>query len=186
MKTVTGVVIGLFTIVLVSFGLGLRANSGGVARQAVASQAIPVSAAAAQTDQGWQTAGQQPVLVNCGPGMQTLVRPVSINGHQVSQVECVTANGAVYAGRPVQAAAYESPLYDARMSRPSPVYQQSAPRRVVSRTPQRSWAKTALVIGGTTATGAGVGGLIGGRKGALIGAAIGGGAGTIYEVQKRR
>ena len=44
-----------------------------------------------------------------------------------------------------------------------------------------NWTKTALVIGGSTASGAGIGGLIGGKKGALIGAAIGGGASTIYE-----
>jgi hypothetical protein len=63
-----------------------------------------------------------------------------------------------------------------------------APQRVVTRTveraPKRDWKKTALVIGGSTATGAGVGGIIGGKKGALIGAAIGGGASTLYEVAK--
>jgi hypothetical protein len=72
-----------------------------------------------------------------------------------------------------------------------------APRRIVStrqttrsvpaRSAQsgRDWRKTALVIGGTTATGAGLGAIFGGKKGALIGAAIGGGAGTLYEVKKR-
>jgi hypothetical protein len=50
----------------------------------------------------------------------------------------------------------------------------------------RSWKKTALVIGGSTAAGAGVGALVGGKKGALIGAAAGGAAGTAYEVHKRR
>jgi len=49
----------------------------------------------------------------------------------------------------------------------------------------RSWKKSALVIGGSTAAGAGVGALVGGKKGALIGAAAGGGAGTVYEVRKR-
>jgi hypothetical protein len=49
----------------------------------------------------------------------------------------------------------------------------------------RDWKKTALVIGGTTATGAGLGAIFGGKKGALIGAAIGGGASTIYEARKR-
>ena len=43
----------------------------------------------------------------------------------------------------------------------------------------RDWKKTALVIGGTTATGAGLGAIFAGKKGALIGAAIGGGASTI-------
>ena len=50
---------------------------------------------------------------------------------------------------------------------------------------QRSWGKTAMVIGGTSAGSAGIGGLIGGKKGALIGAAIGGGAASIYEARKR-
>jgi len=49
----------------------------------------------------------------------------------------------------------------------------------------RSWKKSALVIGGSTAAGAGVGALVGGKKGALIGAAAGAGAGTVYEVRKR-
>src|SRR6266850_1507023 len=57
-----------------------------------------------------------------------------------------------------------------------------AHRRVVR---HRSWKKSALVIGGSTAAGAGVGALVGGKKGALIGAAAGGGAGTVYEVRKR-
>lgn len=70
-----------------------------------------------------------------------------------------------------------------------------APRRVtttrrvstssVERPRGRDWKKTALVIGGTTATGAGLGAIFGGKKGALIGAAIGGGASSIYEARKR-
>ena len=55
----------------------------------------------------------------------------------------------------------------------------------VDRRRSRDWTKTALVIGGTTATGAGLGAIFGGRKGALIGAAIGGGASTLYEARKR-
>ncbi len=55
----------------------------------------------------------------------------------------------------------------------------------VDRSPRRDWTKTAMVIGGSTAAGAGLGGIFGGKKGALIGAAIGGGAGTLYEVSKR-
>jgi hypothetical protein len=55
----------------------------------------------------------------------------------------------------------------------------------VERRSNRDWQKSAMVIGGTTAAGAGLGAIFGGKKGALIGAAIGGGAGTIYEVKKR-
>jgi uncharacterized protein YcfJ len=67
---------------------------------------------------------------------------------------------------------------------------EEAPRQVVRRTvversPRRDWKKTALVIGGSSATGAGVGAIFGGKKGALIGAAIGGGASTIFETTRR-
>ena len=68
------------------------------------------------------------------------------------------------------------------------VYRNAAPaqRTVVARERSgRSWKKTAMVIGGSTAGGAGVGGLVGGKKGALIGAALGGGAASIYEASKR-
>lgn len=51
--------------------------------------------------------------------------------------------------------------------------------------PRRSVAKTALIIGGSAASGAGVGGMVGGKKGALIGAALGGGAASIYEATRR-
>ena len=55
----------------------------------------------------------------------------------------------------------------------------------VERRPGRDWKKTAMVIGGSGAAGAGLGAIFGGKKGALIGAAIGGGAGTLFEVSKR-
>jgi hypothetical protein len=53
------------------------------------------------------------------------------------------------------------------------------------RAPHRSAKKSALVIGGSTAAGAGVGALVGGKKGALIGGIAGGTAGSVYEVKKR-
>ena len=52
--------------------------------------------------------------------------------------------------------------------------------------PNRSWTKTAMIIGGSAASGAAVGGIVDGKKGALIGAAIGGGAASIYEATRRR
>jgi hypothetical protein len=68
------------------------------------------------------------------------------------------------------------------------VYRAAAPaqERVVTRQESgRSWKKTAMVIGGSTAGGAGVGAIVGGKKGALIGAALGGGAASIFEATKR-
>ena len=87
-------------------------------------------------------------------------------------------------------------------SAPQPVVQRTvaAPRQTVYRAvepaapvvyqnadvkPHRSKTKTALIIGGSAASGAGVGGLVGGKKGALLGAAIGGGAASIYEATRR-
>jgi len=68
------------------------------------------------------------------------------------------------------------------------VYRSAEPQ-IVSRTvdtkPERSKTKTALVIGGSAASGAGLGGLLGGKKGALVGAALGGGAASIYEATRR-
>jgi hypothetical protein len=84
---------------------------------------------------------------------------------------------------------------------PQPVGQRTvaAPRQTVYRAasaapavyrnadvkPRRSITKTALIIGGSAASGAGVGGIVGGKKGALLGAAIGGGAASIYEATRR-
>lgn len=50
----------------------------------------------------------------------------------------------------------------------------------------RTWGKSAIIVGGSAATGAGIGGILGGAKGALIGAAIGGGGAAIYEGTKQR
>jgi hypothetical protein len=87
-----------------------------------------------------------------------------------------------------------------RTASPEPVYRtvSSAPvqeREVIRETvvteevapsDERSWTKTAMIIGGSAASGAGVGGIVKGKKGALIGAAIGGGAASIYEATRRR
>lgn len=95
---------------------------------------------------------------------------------------------------PSASAARAPVAYPVSMTRPAVAYQPAvapAPHRatstrtVVERNPGRDWMKTALVIGGSTATGAGVGAIVGGKKGALIGAAIGGGASTLFEAKKR-
>ena len=111
--------------------------------------------------------------------------------------------GAVQYAAPAQYPAYatypagRAVAYPVNEVRRVPVYETArAPRRVSTarRATQRyesddrsgrDWKKTAMVIGGTTAAGAGVGAIFGGKKGALIGAAIGGGAATLFEVKKR-
>ena len=82
------------------------------------------------------------------------------------------------------------PVY--REAQSQPVYREVVQDEVVREQPEvvreddRSWQKTAMIIGGSAAAGAGTGGIIKGKKGALIGAAIGGGAASIYEATRRR
>jgi hypothetical protein len=68
----------------------------------------------------------------------------------------------------------------------APVARRQTAARPVVRAPKRDWKKTALMIGGSTAAGAGIGGLISGKKGALVGAALGGGASTLFETTRNR
>jgi hypothetical protein len=82
------------------------------------------------------------------------------------------------------AAASQAVYYPAQTER-VPTTPRRGATRTVERGPRRDWKKTALVIGGSTAGGAGIGAIFGGKKGALIGAALGGGASTIYEAAKR-
>ena len=66
-----------------------------------------------------------------------------------------------------------------RASTSRPVYTEPVARK-------RTWQKSAILIGGSAAGGAGIGALIGGKKGAMAGAAIGGRAAAIYDQVKRR
>jgi hypothetical protein len=72
-----------------------------------------------------------------------------------------------------------------RVVTPQPVRRASTQRVASEVRPQRSWQKSALLIGGSAGAGAGVGALMGGKKGALAGAAIGGGAAAIFDQIKR-
>jgi hypothetical protein len=103
-------------------------------------------------------------------------------------------------GRYVAPPAPATPARTLRSPAPARVSTAAAPRRTVDREvapaspapvpveraqPQRSWQKTVLIVGGSAASGAGVGALVHGKKGALVGAAIGGGAASIYEAIRR-
>ena len=105
----------------------------------------------------------------------TSLRPVTAPSTvPVRNVRRATAASQTTASRPV----YRAPVQQERE------VVNDAPE--VVREDNRSWGKTAMIIGGSAAGGAGVGGVVGGKKGALIGAAIGGGAASIYEATQRR
>jgi hypothetical protein len=128
-------------------------------------------------------------------------------GARTAQVEAFTQNPALVqtmdgqfvpasyttALRPVAAPSVVTTSTARRATAPQPTVNRTvataAPREVVVEDdvrPERSWAKTAMIVGGSAVGGAGVGGVVGGKKGALIGAAIGGGAASIYEATRRR
>ncbi|HUQ89760.1 MAG TPA: hypothetical protein VM096_19515 [Vicinamibacterales bacterium] len=142
--------------------------------------------------------------MQCQPYEEAVLRRAFVNGRELTDVTCITRNGAfapqgAYAPQAyAQPVTYQQPAYrDDIVTRPvtrtrTPVTRtrtvSQASRSRVSearRENKRSWGKTAMIIGGGTGAGAGIGGLIGGKKGALIGAAVGGGAATIYESTKR-
>ena len=142
--------------------------------------------------------------LQCQPYEEAVLRRAFVNGREVTDVTCITRSSAympqaAYAPQAYAPQAYAQPVYQ-----PQPVYRDNIVTRPVARAQtvsqpsrarttsveresesERSWGKTAMIIGGSTGAGAGIGGLIGGKKGALIGAAVGGGAATIYESRKR-
>jgi hypothetical protein len=99
------------------------------------------------------------VVVECGSGQRAVMTQRSIDGVPQVVARC---EGTTRAVAPSSAARY------------------------VDRAPRRTKTKTALMIAGSAATGAGVGGALKGKKGAIVGAAIGGGSASIYEAVKRR
>jgi hypothetical protein len=111
----------------------------------------------AQTYQSDRYGGDS-VVVECAAGQRAVMEQRRVNGRTQLLARCERAATAV--------------------TRRSTQYSERAPRRTKT--------KTALMIAGSTATAAGVGGALKGKKGALIGAAIGGGTATIYEAAKRR
>jgi hypothetical protein len=122
---------------------------------------------------------QAAVVVECGAGQRAVMAQRRINGNTQVAARCERAQGreAVYDeyGR-TRRVAYQASRPVARRSNV----------QYVERVPERTKTKSVLMIAGSAATGAGVGGALKGTKGALIGAAVGGGAASIYEAAKRR
>ena len=132
------------------------------------------------------TVGAKTATVDAFTQNPALVQTVDGQYVPASQLVTVPASQLVSTARPVTVARRTA----VRTATPQRTVYRTAPaasQRVVyeDAPQQRSWKKSALIIGGSAASGAGVGGMISGKKGALIGAAIGGGAASIYEAAKR-
>ena len=141
--------------------------------------------------------------LQCQPFEEAVLRRAIVAGREVTDVTCITRSNSAYAPQAAYApqGAYAQPIGYVPQQ---PVYRDDIVTRPVTRTrtaaqpsrqrtttvrreeeSNRSWGKTAMIIGGSSGAGAGIGGLIAGKKGALIGAAVGGGAAAIYESRKR-
>lgn len=129
-----------------------------------------------------------PMLVNCGEGRQALVRPVAA-GQRISQVECVAAPAAIPSAvglvPAVQTFAQPQPVVERVVYREPVVTRRAPVRRTVVQKDGRSWKKSALIIGGSAAGGAGVGAIVDGKGGAKKGAVIGGIGGLVYDLATR-
>jgi hypothetical protein len=175
MRTLLGTLLGVIAVgvLLIAYGLlGRQTAAAGMdqrGRALLASERIGL-------DEASSVAASPQLLLRCEPGQRAVIRQVA----GAAAGECV--DDARGSSRP-------SSAYVNREARPVQVsdsYQVSRPTPIrVERSTGRDWKKTAMVIGGSSAAGAGLGGIFGGKKGALIGAAIGGGAGTLFEVKNR-
>jgi hypothetical protein len=172
MRTLLGAVAGALAVsaVLVSYELGER--------QAFSRNLAPTTQMVVGPD-----GIARPYLVQAGQSAYGQQMPyMAANGW--SPYNAMTpAPYAQYGAYPVTA----QPQYVTERVVTQPAVRRVSSQRVVTErvAPRRTWQKSAMLIGGSAATGAGVGALMGGKKGALAGAAIGGGAATIFDQVKR-
>jgi hypothetical protein len=137
------------------------------------------------------TVGERSDKVNAFSQPSPVEYVQTVDGRYVAVTPATQPAGYANALRPAAVVTTPVAAPAPRVAPRQTVYRTAAPaqqRVVVEREPvqeKRTWQKTAMVIGGSSAAGAGVGGLIHGKKGALIGAALGGGAASIYEATKR-
>lgn len=190
MRTLLGSLLGVIAVgvLLIAYGL-LGPRAGAATDPFQSARGVPVNDRIASADgayvggfAGAQQAAASGLQLRCEPGQRALIRNVG------GATEAACADDATSDSRyAMTRAALTYPVNDVREFRPAVrtsalVSQRRV--RTVARRPQRDWGKTAMMIGGSSAAGAGLGAIFGGKKGALIGAAIGGGAGTLFEVKK--
>jgi len=128
------------------------------------------------------------VTVACEPGQRVVAEQIVVAGTPTARFACIDEVSMASAST----RAFARPAVYERVVEPAP-----SPRVVSTRSPEpvrsptrasgdRSWQKSAVIIGSTAGIGAGVGAATGGKKGALIGAAIGGGGAAIWDQVTRR
>jgi hypothetical protein len=129
--------------------------------------------------------GQTPVLVNANGAQISVVPSIGADGRPLPVVINLGA-AAPLAQDSIQPQARPVPY---RPMVQSAAYEPAPRPRQATRSSEpdtRSWQKEAIIIGGSTAAGAGIGAIAGGKKGAAIGAISGGVAGLIYDMKTRK
>jgi len=170
-------------------------GGGGLLVGFACTTAAPESTSLAATPLALQAVQAGSTLVDCGPGQRVLLQQA--NG--VTQVQCVP--GATMTGAPlsvgngsdflqpipvqanVSQVAYDAPVQARPASYEPRPYPRTTTHRVTSR--GRTWKKSAAIIGGSTAAGAGVGALLKGGSGAKKGAVVGLVGGVVYDIATR-
>lgn len=204
MKTMTGAGIGALAVGVTLLAYMVGAGSSGASMRSdrawLESRQMRLASDGTVGVNGAQLAStgiDGAFVVTCDLGQRAVVRRSVLDGQIVNQVGCVSVGLVDGLGRSVAtdpAGIIDRSNGDAQLVRAGyPVSQRTYSsgtstyrRPIVRRTPNRSWQKSALIIGGTAGAGAGIGAAVGGRKGALLGAAIGGGAATLYDQLTRR
>jgi hypothetical protein len=189
---------------LIAAGLGVMALGGVLVANA--------GRAASATPATFASQSNRATLVNCGEGRQAMIWS-DPSGSGAQRVECVPQQPAMgyagYGAMPVSqldGAAAFTPAPGVMPQVVQPVVQERvvyrdrvAPARSTARRAStnrtyrtyepaqqtRSWKKSAIIIGGSTAAGAGVGAVLDGKSGAKKGAVVGLLGGTIYDVATR-
>jgi len=126
---------------------------------------------------------QSPILVNANGAQISVVPSIGADGRPIPVVINVGAAAPLaYENAQAMPVAYR-PMVQSAAYEPTP-----RPRRATRSggSGTRSWQKEAIIIGGSTAAGAGIGAIAGGKKGAAIGAISGGVAGLIYDMKTRK
>jgi hypothetical protein len=173
-----------------ALGIGGLLLAGGTRPFAAVPAPSPTPVSSALVPGGPLPLGPGTTTVDCGPGRRALVQQA--NG--ATSVQCADAAVAVdgvASGPLLVSAPQDSLLAPQALVAPQRVapsrrlvsYEEPRPSRVVRR--GRSWKKSAAIIGGSTAAGAGVGAVLGGGSGAKKGAVVGLLGGTVYDLATR-
>src|SRR5262249_10093433 len=128
-----------------------------------------------------------PITVRCGNTLIT-VEPAPAGEARAVNVDCgqlgLTSHQQVSTSPYLEEPVAQPAVYRARRGAPA-YYSSDRRERPRYRKHRRSFAKEALIVGGSAGAGAAIGAIAGGKKGAAIGAVSGGTAGLVYDLATR-